>query len=165
MILGITGPIGSGKDEVCKVLKKRGFHIIDADKIGHQLLGKGINREKLGDEVFADKNKLKELNARLHPEIKKIIVGQVATCHYNNIAINAALLKEIGLIELCDEVWVVAARKSDRIKWIVKKKRYDRNKINDIMRNQMPQKGYLAIADWIIWNKGTLNDLRSRIKV
>ncbi|OGC03800.1 dephospho-CoA kinase [candidate division WOR-1 bacterium RIFOXYA12_FULL_43_27] len=161
MIIGVTGPIGSGKDEVCQVLKKRGFHIIDADKIGHQILGKGINRKKLGDEVFADKKKLRALNRIIHPKIKQEISKKIKTLSL--AAINAALLKEIGLIKLCDEVWVVMAPRRERIRRLLG--RYDRKKINAIMKNQMGERGYLQIADKTIWNKGNLDELRSRIKV
>lgn len=163
MIIGVTGPIGSGKDEVCRILAHYGAKIIDADKIGHRILGKGIDRKKLGDEVFSDKKKLKALNRAIHPKIKNRIVGQVATCPYKNIAINAALLKEIGLIELCDEVWVVMASKAQRMRRLAGRP-YDKKKINNIMKNQMPQKGYLKIADRVIWNRGSKMDLKNKIE-
>ncbi len=171
MIIGITGPIGSGKDEVCKILKRYGAKIIDADKIGHKILGRGINRKKLGDEVFADKKKLKKLNAVLHPRIKKEIIDLLLEGQVAFVGINAALLKEIRLIELCDEVWVVMAPKAERIRRLLKKRRdrtlfcpYDRKKINNIMKRQMSQKGYLKIADKIIWNKGSMKGLRKIIE-
>lgn len=171
MIIGVTGPIGSGKDEVCKILKKYGAKIIDADKIGHKILGLDIDRKKLGDEVFSDKKKLKKLNAVLHPRIKKEIIDIIRKGQ-GIWVINAALLKEIGLIELCDEVLVVMASKDDRMKWLLKTRIYDKKKIGNIMKNQMSQKEYLKIADKVIWNKGSIKDLikeidneRSRIEM
>jgi len=94
-VIGLTGPIGSGKNEVAKVLKRRGAYIIDADRIAHTLYstqsaiwqelvrvfgsrilnrGGAINRKKLGEIVFANKRELKKLNRIIHPLLKEAIV-------------------------------------------------------------------------------------------
>ena len=41
MVIGIFGKSGSGKSTVCEYLKKKGFYVIDADKLGHKILKKG----------------------------------------------------------------------------------------------------------------------------
>ena len=84
----ITGSIASGKSTVVNLLKERGFSVIDADLIAHEQLdickceivktfgeqildetGK-IDRKKLGDTVFNEPKKLKNLEQILHPKIK-----------------------------------------------------------------------------------------------
>ena len=84
----ITGSIASGKSTVVNLLKERGFSVIDADLIAHEQLeickqeiieafgeqildetGK-IDRKKLGDIVFNEPKKLKNLEQILHPKIK-----------------------------------------------------------------------------------------------
>ena len=84
----ITGSIASGKSTVVNLLKERGFSVIDADLIAHEQLeickreivevfgeqildeaGK-IERKKLGDTVFNEPKKLKNLEQILHPKIK-----------------------------------------------------------------------------------------------
>ena len=76
MVIGIFGKSGSGKSTVCEHLKKKGFYIIDADKLGHTILKKGnkgydaviktfgsdfldnnleIDRKQLGEYIFKNK--------------------------------------------------------------------------------------------------------------
>lgn len=90
----ITGSIASGKSTVVNLLKERGFSVIDADLIAHEQLeickceivkafgeqildetGK-IDRKKLGDTVFNEQKKLKNLEQILHPKIKAEILSQ-----------------------------------------------------------------------------------------
>ena len=90
----ITGSIASGKSTVVNLLKERGFSVIDADLIAHEQLeickceivkafgeqildetGR-IDRKKLGDTVFNDPKKLKNLEQILHPKIKAEILSK-----------------------------------------------------------------------------------------
>ena len=92
----ITGSIASGKSTVVNLLKERGFSVIDADLIAHEQLeickgeivrefgeqildeaGK-IERKKLGDTVFNEPKKLKNLEQILHPKIKAEILSQAS---------------------------------------------------------------------------------------
>ena len=90
-VLGITGGIGSGKTLVLNILKENyNAEIIEADRLGHELMEPGravynnvvsyfgrdilgkddtIDRKKLGDIVFADKDKLRKLNGLSHPVV------------------------------------------------------------------------------------------------
>ncbi|MDL0089568.1 dephospho-CoA kinase [Campylobacter gastrosuis] len=89
----VTGSIGSGKSTFVKLLKERGFSVIDADLIAHEQLEisqnelvlhfgseilneKKVDRKKLGSIVFNDKNELKWLENLLHPKIKSEIQRQ-----------------------------------------------------------------------------------------
>ena len=90
----ITGSIASGKSTVVNLLKEQGFSVIDADLIAHEQLeickreivevfgeqildetGR-IDRKKLGDTVFNDPKKLKNLEQILHPKIKAEILSK-----------------------------------------------------------------------------------------
>lgn len=92
----ITGSIASGKSTVVNLLKERGFSVIDADLIAHEQLeickceivkafgeqildetGR-IDRKKLGDTVFNDPKKLKNLEQILHPKIKAEILSKAS---------------------------------------------------------------------------------------
>ncbi len=94
MIIGLTGGIASGKTTTAKILEKQGAYIIDADQISRKIMKKGeegwqqvvvlfgqeildeaqeIKRSRLGEIVFADKEKLKKLEAITHPLILKEI--------------------------------------------------------------------------------------------
>ncbi|MEA3492845.1 MAG: dephospho-CoA kinase [Candidatus Margulisiibacteriota bacterium] len=180
-IIGLTGPIGAGKDEVAKILRRRGALVIDADKLAHtlyvsksllwkkivkafgpEILNKSgeINRKKLGKIVFSDRRKLKKLNKLVHPYLKKAIVKKIEGRKL--IVINAAVLKEIGLVSLCDEVWVVMAPKETRLKRLLKsglpikdaRKRID---------SQMGRKDYSSVGTAVVENNGPKQKLRERI--
>ena len=69
--IAITGNIASGKSEVEKILAKK-FPVFDTDKMAHEILG-NIDRKKLGDEVFRNPAKKKELEEYIHPKIKEKI--------------------------------------------------------------------------------------------
>ena len=187
-IIGLTGPIGAGKDAVAKVLRKCGAYIIDADRVAHGLYafqspawheivkvfgsrilmrGGKINRKKLGEIVFADKKKLQLLDKIIHPHLKeailKILDDQKTESSKQIIVINAAVLKEIGLVDYVDEVWVVMASKEISVRRLVKlglSKQEALRRIN----SQMPQKDYFKIADIVIKNEGTIKQLNAKVQ-
>jgi len=185
-VIGLTGPIGSGKNEVAKVLKRRGAYIIDADRIAHTLYstqsaiwqelvrvfgsrilnrGGAINRKKLGEIVFANKRELKKLNRIIHPLLKEAIVliaEEKKSDGAKLTVINAAVLKEIGLIKHVDEVWLVTALPQQRLKRLLKKG-LSKKAANARVRAQAGQKDYLKIADEIIKNDGTLAALKKQV--
>ncbi|MBU0672520.1 MAG: dephospho-CoA kinase [Candidatus Margulisbacteria bacterium] len=186
-IIGLTGPIGSGKDAVAKVLRRRGAVIINADKIAHTLystqspvwhelvrvfgskiLNRGgkVNRKKLGEVVFSDKSKLLRLNRIIHPFLREAIIEMVENCKLlvvscKLIVINAAVLREIGLINCVDEVWVVMSAKDKRLSRLLKQG-LNRAEANARLRSQMSQREYLKIADVVIQNNGTLRGLAKK---
>ncbi|OGC23382.1 dephospho-CoA kinase [candidate division WOR-1 bacterium RIFOXYB2_FULL_42_35] len=187
-IIGLTGPIGAGKDVVAKLLAKQGAYIIDADKLAHSLYppqstvwrsivkefgsrilkrGGEINRRKLAEIVFSNKHKLQTLNKIVHPALKEKIrailkeQGTRNTELGTQIVVNAAVLKEIGLLDVVDEVCVVMASKATRLKRLLKKglsKQVALKRINA----QLPHKDYLKIADVVIKNEGTVRQLKAK---
>lgn len=185
-IIGLTGPIASGKSEVAKMLRRRGAYVIDADEVGRSLLipqsdtwkelikafgskilhpGGKINRKRLGALVFGDPRLLKKLNSIMHPAMKEEIKKELralSTEHRALVIINAAVLAEMGLIPLVDEVWVVLSSKKKRIARLVKK---GLTKERALMRikAQKPDKFYLNIADKIVRNDGTIHALRRAV--
>jgi len=193
-IIGLTGPIGAGKDEVAKILAKCGAYIIDADQIAHQLYsypspvwqelvktfgskilmrGGKINRRKLGEIVFLDKKSLKKINEIVHPYLKEAIIQNVEhlACRQagrtsnvdRRIVINAAVLKEIGLVDQVDEVWVVLASKEKRMKRLLKSGLSKEEAVRRI-NAQASQKDYLKVADVVIKNDGTLKQLNAKVQ-
>ncbi|MFA6548706.1 MAG: dephospho-CoA kinase, partial [Candidatus Margulisiibacteriota bacterium] len=126
--------------------------------------GGGINRKKLGEIVFADKKKIAELNRIVHPALKETIDQRLKTTDQKPlIVINAAVLKEIGLIDLVDEVWVVTASRENRLKRLLKAGLSKKSALQRI-NSQMPQKEYLALADQVIENNGTIRQLNAKIQ-
>jgi len=164
-IIGLTGPIASGKNEVAKILAKFGALVIDVDQEAHKLMGltRG-ERKKLANEVFFNKTKLKALNKLVHPKLKKKIAEKLKSRKAEKlIVINAAVLKEIGLIEFCDEVWVVMAPKKTRLARLEEKGLLKNDALARIS-SQMNQKAYLKLADAVISNDGTKKELNDQVQ-
>jgi dephospho-CoA kinase len=185
-IIGLTGPIAAGKDVVAKILKRRGALIIDADKAAHELYasqspvwhslikafgsrilmrGGKIDRKKLGEIVFADQKKLQLLSKLVHPALKESIVSRLSSLvpRPSLVVINAALLKEIGLIEVVDEVWAVIASRETRLKRLLKSG-LPRAAALRRLNSQLSQTEYVKMADVVIKNDGTLRQLTAQIK-
>jgi dephospho-CoA kinase len=131
-VIGLTGGIGSGKSTVANTLKALGAGVIDADRIGHQILlidgvrkrivsvfGQNIldpkdqiNRQLLGELVFSDERALKQLNDITHPEITKRIKSLLEKYRHSKapmIVIEATLLAKAGWLDWFDEIWVTEA--------------------------------------------------------
>ncbi|KPJ69393.1 hypothetical protein AMJ44_03920 [candidate division WOR-1 bacterium DG_54_3] len=186
LIIGLTGPIASGKNEVCKILRRRGAYVIEADKVGHEIMkpqravwhnivrtfgskilmaGGKVNRRKLGELVFGNPKLLKKLNKIMHPVMKEKITKEIRDRKSEIgklIVINAAVLKEMELISLVDEVWVVLADKKKRLNRLVKKG-LSRERALARIRVQKADKDYIKIADKVIRNNGTKKRLKEEI--
>jgi dephospho-CoA kinase len=199
-IIGLTGPIAAGKNEVARILRRLGADVIEVDELAHTLYGaqtpawsaivrafgskvlkRGgeINRKKLGEIVFADKKQLKNLNSIIHPRLKEEVQKLIASFKLpitseNNgkrgtgngkrlVVINAAVLKEIGLIDLVDEVWVVLASRELRLKRLLKTG-FSKEEASQRINAQVPQQEYLKMADLVIRNDGTIKQLNEKVR-
>ena len=142
MVIGITGGIASGKSEVCRVLEKKGFTHIDADDVAHDVLElpdviseiesefgigvvaedknfiKHIDRKKLGRIVFDNIEKMNILENITHPRIVQQIKGMINNSS-NDYIIEAIEIVSSGLVNLCDELWVIHAEPEQQIKRLI----------------------------------------------
>jgi dephospho-CoA kinase len=128
---GLTGGIASGKSTVGAMLRERGFPVLEADKVSHALVEPGgaayeeviarfgreildgnrrIDRARLGAIVFADRQKLDQLNGILHPRVEREALKQLGELErsgsYPAAFVEAALIFEAGLDERLDGVVV-----------------------------------------------------------
>jgi dephospho-CoA kinase len=156
-IIGLTGKACTGKNVVSHEFEKRGFFVIDVDKLGHRALEENkdkivatfgnildsddkINRKILGNIVFSSKSDLRKLEAITHPGIKKIIEEKIEEEKRKlnrDILINAALLERGKLDELCSIF--VYVKSCFFIRYKRSKKRDKRNFIWFIKRNMSQQ--------------------------
>lgn len=182
MIIGVTGSIGSGKTTAANLFKKHGFKVINADEIGHKIIKKNsaaykkiikefgngildknrnIDRKKLGDIIFGNDEKLKELNLIMHPIIIENIKNSIKEIKNKNIIIDAPLLLETKAKKLVDKVIVVKADKKNIIKRLSKK--YSKDKIERILKLQMPIGEKLKHADFVVDNNRDLGHLKKEV--
>ncbi len=194
MILGITGVFGSGKTIVAKLFARYGYKHINADLIGHKLLNKKpikdkliktfgksiltnkkINRRKLKDIVFYNHKSLIKLNRIIHPaiikEIKSIIKKSIRDKPINKkliknkkIIVDGALLIEAKCTGLFDKLIVVKINKKEQFKRILKKEKYTKKEINNIIKSQLSQKEKLKYVDIVVDNSKDLLNTKKQVK-
>ncbi|MBI2101313.1 dephospho-CoA kinase [Candidatus Woesearchaeota archaeon] len=187
MIIGVTGSVGSGKTAVAELFSRHHYSRIDADGIGHEILkkdkriqkelvrnfgsrildkNKNIARQKLGNAVFRDKNKLKKLDSIMHSPIIEEIKNQIKQvqkkCGKNaKIIIDAPLLLETKAKNLVDKVIVVKCSRENILK---RNKRFTRLQIEKILKAQMPLNEKLKYADFVVDNNKGLGHLERQVE-
>ncbi len=187
-IIGLTGNSGSGKSTVADILKNEGGYIIDADKIAHENMklkgcayseiisyfgndildsDKNIDRKKLGNIVFNNKNKLNKLNEITHKyiieKIENEIKKNVDSKEYKFVVIDAPLLIETGLNNKVDSVWVVYADFEKRVKRIMIRDNITEEEVKRRFENQLDFEKQKVYADEIILNND-FNDIIGIVK-
>lgn len=179
-VVWVTGPAASGKNEVCGILKKRSFLIIDADKIGHEVLEKKknsvkrafgawvikngkVDRKDLRRIVFGSRSALKKLNAIVHPELIKSIKHKVRAAGRRNIAINAALYKELSAG--CPDAYVISvlASRGARVKRLLLSRKTGLKDVLSLISLQQKDSYYKKVADVVILNDSSMKDLQKQV--
>ncbi len=184
LVLGVTGNMGSGKSSVARMLKTGDCLLIDADRLGHDLLscgtkvyrkiiksfGRGIlkadnsiDRVKLASVAFANKASLSRLNRIVHAAIIAEIKRQIRNSKKKIIILDAALIIEAGLKKIVDILVVVTASRQQQILRTQKRLFLSRNEISRRMKYQISQNAKLRLADFIIDNSGKISQTRKQV--
>lgn len=178
--VGLTGGIASGKSLVARVFKDLGAHLVDADRIVHELLEPGseagrevldcfgeeillpdgrIDRRKLGAIVFNDADKRARLNQCLHPKVFEAYQAQVRrVCNRSPhaiIVLDAALLIETGYHRGMDRVVVVYADPEQQLERLISRNGFTKEEALARIQSQMPLADKRRFADYVIDNTGT----------
>jgi dephospho-CoA kinase len=130
VVIGLTGPIASGKSTVAELLRQRGAEVIDADHVYRSLLQSGsvlwrqvverfgpaivgsdgeIDRAALGNVVFADPAALADLDRITHPAVIAEIRTRIGRSSAPLIVLEAVKLVQSGLAFDVDALWFVSA--------------------------------------------------------
>jgi dephospho-CoA kinase len=182
-IVGLTGGIASGKSLVARVFKDLGAHVIDADRIVHELLepdqqafrevidhfgnnirlpNGGIDRRKLGEIIFNDPAQRAWLNSCLHPRVFNAYTAQVQHLQSRQpdtlVIFDAALLIETGYHRNMDRIVVVYAEQEQQIERLVLREKFTREQALVRISSQMPLAEKRAHADYVIDNTGARKD-------
>lgn len=158
--IAITGNIASGKSEVQKILKNKGFKVFDADVIAHEILERempGISREVLSKIAFTNPQFRKKLEELIHPGVKEQILR--LSPQDDVVFIEVPLLFEANMQDMFDKVVLVYADDEIRLERLLKRSGCTKEHALARMNSQMPQDEKIKLSDFVIYNNGALEDL------
>lgn len=183
--VGITGGIGSGKTTVANIWKKMGAHVVFADDLAKELMhtdpdlknkliqtfgnqsyteGGELNKPHLIKEAF-HKNRVEELNAIVHPVIRREIESRIASARKKGVelfAYEAAILLNEGRPDYVDKVLMVKGDRDARIERVAKRDAVSDSAVIERMAKQPDFDSLAHLADYVIENNGTLPELKKK---
>ena len=180
LVVGLTGGFGTGKSSVAQFFRKFGAEVLDADKIAHDALKKGspvfdqavelfseacekngkkLNRDKIAEDVFADPQKRKQLEALIHPYVYKKLKDKIDASDRGIILVEIPLLFEAGFQTLCDKVVVVKCNFNVKEKRL-NRKRFTTEEIRAREKAQMPETLKAQKADFVLDNSNSIYQTR-----
>ena len=186
--IGLTGGIGTGKSTASKILKEFGAFIFDADKEAKKILlsnetikgelisefgtdimtgGGDLDNNKLARVAFQDQNHQLTLNTIVHPYVFKEIdknFDKVQNSGKHDIFIvDAALIYESGADTHMDYVIVITALIKTRMERALARETLNREEILRRIDLQWPEEDKASLADFVIHNDGSEEDLKKNI--
>lgn len=186
-IIGLTGGIASGKSSVARLIEERGVPVIDADQLAREVVLPGsaaleniatlfgrdviaadgtLDRKRLGAMVFTDFDKRRQLEAILHPEIRRLgevkVAKAVAEGH-GLLVYMAPLLIEAGAADRVDEIWVVTVRPEIQLERLIARDGIDREAAQRVIDSQMSLAEKASYGRVLIDNSGTPEETRQKV--
>ncbi|MCE3076581.1 dephospho-CoA kinase [Chryseobacterium gwangjuense] len=181
-IIGLTGGIGSGKTTVAKFIEEFGFPVYysddrakdivnDNDDLKEKIIGllgdeayeNGIyNRKFVAEKVFNNKDLLHSLNEIIHPAVRIDFEDWVKKQTKYLVFKETALLFELKLNRQCYQSVLVTAEDNIRAKRVMDRDGKTYREVDTIMEKQMPEKDKIKLANHIIYNNTSLEDLKEQ---
>ena len=184
MYIGLSGGIGSGKSTVAKIFGDLGAVVIDADAIAREVLEPGqvgyesvihnfgelildgfgnIDRKKLAEVVFQDPEKLLALESIVHPAvIARVAQIREGLPDTSTVVYDTPLLVEKQLQNQFDKVVIVQADLAIRRDRLIERG-LSESDITARISNQATDEERSIIADFVIINNGSIEDLRKSV--
>ena len=188
IVIGITGPTGSGKTTVLSVLKELGGAVADCDAVYHELLrtsgpmkdelrtrfGKEIfdengdlRRKQLGAIVFGDQTALADLNTITHRYITTELERQIAQARAENrpaVALDAIALLESGAGRLCGVTVAVTAPEDIRVRRIMAREGISEEYARARAAAQKPSAWFEERCTYTLRNDGTREEFEAKAR-
>lgn len=188
-VIGITGGVGAGKSCILSYLQERtSCRLIMADQVAHRLeepggicyeqivslLGRqilsedgGIDNGKMAAVIFGDKELLAQVNRIVHPAVKRYIVEAIEqerqARRIDYLFLEAALLIEDGYGQIVDEMWYIHTDEKVRRDRLKASREYSDEKIDSIMKGQLPAEEFRKHCAVVFDNSGTLESIYRQI--
>ena len=162
LIIGLTGGIASGKSTIANMLKNEGITVIDADVESRLAVEQGeeaydhivnhfgksilledgsINRAKLGEIIFNNKEERMKLNEIVHPAVRKRMLQKKKAAENNGEAIivmDIPLLFESKFTELVDKTLLVFVDEDIQLQRLMERNHYSKQEALARIHSQMP---------------------------
>lgn len=183
--VGLTGGIGAGKSEVSRRLAAQGAVVIDADAIAREVVEPGtpglaaviaefgadllrsdggLDRDRLGEIVFADPAKLERLNRIVHPLVAERMAELEKAAGQDSIVVHdVPLLAENNLSRGYDLVVVVDAPDQFQLERLLRQRRMTEEQARARMAAQASRENRLAVADLVVDNSSSLAELDRQV--
>jgi dephospho-CoA kinase len=187
IVAGLTGGIASGKSTVSGFFKEAGAFIIDADRIAHEVVKRGLpahdeiirqfgskvllpggelNRILLGDIIFKDPEKKIILNSIVHPHVKRRADQDLKQIEQNHpdavVILDVPLLFESGMQIRTSEVILVYVPEQIQLERLMHRNHFSREDALARIRSQMPIEEKKNLATILIDNSGTISDTQAQ---
>ena len=184
MIIGLTGGIGSGKSLAAAIFKDLGIDSIDADDLARDSLNinskgyklfinefgekyldenKNINRELLRKDIFNDPLTKIKLENIIHPLVRSGIQAFIKSSKSHYCIIVVPLIYETSSSELYDRILVIDCDVDIQIERTSKRDNQTISQIENILDKQATREERISIADEVILNNGSIENLRKSV--
>lgn len=181
-VIGVTGGIGSGKsalltiieeeyncmvlraDDIANFLKEPGQCCYDPliELLGAEVLDRNglIDKRKMSDKIFGNKELLEKVNNIVHPAVKHYICEKIQQEREKKLLeyvfVEAALFIEAGYLNIVDDLWYIYAREDVRIERLQQGRGYAPEKIQSIMSKQLAEEIFRQSCDVVIDNSDNI---------
>ena len=186
LLVGLTGGIGSGKSTVARMLEKRGAVVFDADVLARQAVAPGtpgfdrvverfgpnvlapggdLDREALASIVFADPAARRDLEAIVHPEVRRMFAEGCEEYEGTDrvVVFSAPLLVETGMHTAFQALLVVSTSVETQVERLMRERGLSEAPIRARIAAQLPLEAKAEVADVIIDNEGTTEELEGQV--
>jgi len=184
LVVALTGGIGSGKTTVSQLFEALGAPIVDTDIIARQLVAPGestlneiarqfgetilnpdgtLNRAQLRQTIFQNPDKKRLLESILHPLIRAEMMHQIAALTSPYCIVVIPLLVESGQMEFADRILVVDTTEAAQLARVSQRDNQTENEIAAIVASQASRDARLAVANDVIHNNSTLDELKQQV--
>ena len=184
-VVGLTGGIGSGKSAATSIFEELGIDVVDADLASREAVMPGSNalmkiHERFGDDILLEdktlnRGKLREiifdnseekiwLEQLLHPEIRDIIQSKLQSSTSEYVILVSPLLFETDQYDFCDLTILIDTSESSQIARTSKRDEVSEDSVKKIIQTQMSRENKLKLANIVINNDNTLEDLKKNVE-
>ncbi len=186
-VLGITGPIGSGKSTVSRYFGDREIVVLDADQISRDVTAsegdaiaqieeefgskainadRSLNRKYMADVVFKDNRKLDQLSSIIHKHVFIVmdkVLEEQKKLKTKLVVLDVPIPVNKGFVDHCDQIWAVTCEDHIRLQRLLDRGMSKEDALRRIAV-QMTNDEYAALGDHVIDNSGTVDELNGKIE-